>query len=161
MPAFVLGNAAGAIVGQNLGAERPDRAQRVAWLATGLGAVILLACAIVLTVFAAPLIRVFDANPEVVRIGRDYLWIASFPHVFASLSIILGRALQGAGDTVAPMVTTIIGLWGLQVPLAIIMARHVVPATHGIWWSIAITLIANGLMVGGWFLTGRWKHKKV
>jgi putative MATE family efflux protein len=161
MPAFVLGNAAGAIVGQNLGAQRPDRAQRVAWLATGLGAVILLVSAVVLTVFAAPLIRVFDVNPEVVRIGRDYLWIASFPHVFVSLSIILGRALQGAGDTVAPMVRTIIGLWGLQVPLAIIMARHVVPATHGIWWSIAITLIANGVMVGGWFLTGRWKHKKV
>lgn len=161
MPAFVLGNAAGAMVGQNLGAQRPDRAERVAWLATGLGFVVLLACAIVLTVLAPPLVRLFDDNPEVVRIGTDYLRMVSIFHVFAALSIILGRALQGAGDTVGPMVTTIIGLWGVQIPLAIWMARHIVPATHGIWWSIAITLTVNGLMVAAWFLTGRWKRKKV
>ena len=41
------------------------------------------------------------------------------------------------------------------------MSRHVIPATHGIWWSVAITLTLNGLMVAGWFLTGRWKRKKV
>jgi len=161
MPAFVLGNAAGAMVGQNLGARRPDRAQRVAWLATAMGAVIILICAIGLTLFATPLVRMFDPNPEVVHIGRNYLWIASIFHVLAALSIILGRVLQGAGDTVAPMVTTIIGLWGVQIPLAIFMARHIMPATDGIWWSVAITLTANGLMVGGWFVTGRWKHKRV
>lgn len=161
MPAFVLGNAAAAIVGQNLGAKQPDRAQKVAWLATGCGALILLVCAVVLMAFAAPLIRVFDDNPEVVHIGRNYLLVVSFFHVFAALSIILGRALQGAGDTVAPMVTTIIGLWGVQIPLALCMARYVTPASDGIWWSIAITLTVNGLMVGAWFLTGRWKHKRV
>lgn len=161
MPAFVLGNAAGAMVGQNLGARRPDRAQRVAWLATGLGALILLACAVVLTVFPAPLIRLFDSHPDVVHTGVDYLRLTSLFHVFAALSIILGRVLQGAGDTVGPMVTTIIGLWGLQIPLAWLMAARVTPATHGIWWSVAITLVANGLMVCGWFMTGRWKQKKV
>lgn len=161
MPAFVLGNAAGAMVGQNLGAGQAGRAQRVGWLATGLGALILLVCAVVLTVFAPSMIRVFDDNPEVVGIGTDYLRITSLFHVFASLSIILGRALQGAGDTVAPMVTTIIGLWGVQIPLALYLARHVVPATHGIWWSISLTLVVNGLMVAAWFLTGRWKRKKV
>jgi putative MATE family efflux protein len=161
MPAFVLGNAAGAMVGQNLGAKRIDRAERVAWLATGLGILVLLVSAIVLTVFAPPLIRLFDDNPEVVRIGTDYLRMVSLFHVFAALSIILGRVLQGAGDTIGPMVTTIIGLWGVQIPLAIYMSRHVVPATHGIWWSVAITLTLNGLMVAAWFLAGRWKHKRV
>lgn len=161
MPAFVLGNAAGAMVGQNLGAGQAGRAQRVGWLATGLGALILLVCAVILTVFAPSLIRVFDDNPEVVRTGTDYLRITSLFHIFAALSIILGRALQGAGDTVAPMVTTIIGLWGVQIPLALYLAHHVDPATHGIWWSVSLTLVANGLMVGAWFLTGRWKRKKV
>lgn len=161
MPAFVLGNAAGAMVGQNLGALRPDRAKRAAWLATGLGALIMLSCAILVMVFAAPLIRLFDPHPAVVRIGVDYLLITSLFHVFASLSIILGRVLQGAGDTVAPMVTTILGLWGIQIPLAIFMAKCVTPATHGIWWSISITLVVNGTMVVGWFLTDRWLNKKV
>ena len=161
MPGFVLGNAAGAMVGQNLGAGHPDRAQRVAWLATGLDAIIMAVCAVALMAFASPLIRLFDPNPAVVKIGSDYLWITSIFHVFAALSIVLGRALQGAGDTVAPMVSTIVGLWGVQIPLAIFLARHIVPATHGIWWSVSCALVVNGLMVGGWFLTGRWKHKKV
>ena len=161
MPAFVLGNAAGAIVGQNLGDGRPDRAQRVAWLATGLDAVIMLVLAILLTAFAAPLIRLFDASPEVVKTGASYLRIASFFHIFAALSIVLGRALQGAGDTVAPMVTTIVGLWGVQIPLALFLARHMTTPTNGIWWSVGIAIMVNGAMVAGWFMTGRWKNKKV
>ncbi|MEI6166446.1 MAG: MATE family efflux transporter [bacterium] len=161
MPAFVLGNAAGAIVGQNLGAGRPDRAQRVAWMATGLDAVIMLVLAIGLTVFAAPLIRLFDAAPQVVQEGASYLRIASFFHIFAALSIVLGRALQGAGDTVAPMVATIVGLWGVQIPLALFLARHMASPTDGIWWSVGLAIMVNGLMVTAWFMTGRWKHKQV
>jgi Na+-driven multidrug efflux pump len=161
MPAFVLGNAAGAIVGQNLGAGRPDRAQRVAWLATGLDAIIMFVLAIGLTVFAAPLVRLFDPAPEVVLAGASYLRITSFFHVLAALSIVLGRALQGAGDTVAPMVATIVGLWGVQIPLAIFLARHMTPATDGIWWSVGIAILVNGLMVTFWFMTGRWKTRKV
>ena len=161
MPAFVLGNAAGAMVGQNLGAARPDRARHVAWLATGLDAIIMLVIAIGLTVFAAPLIRLFDATPAVVQTGASYLRITSLFHVFAALSIVLGRALQGAGDTVAPMVTTIIGLWCVQIPLALVMAHFMTPPTSGIWWSVSIALAVNGAMVAGWFMTGRWMHKRV
>lgn len=161
MPAFVLGNAAGAMVGQNLGAGHPDRATRVAWLATGLDALIMFVLAIFLTGFAAPLIRLFDDAPDVVQVGASYLRIASFFHVFAALSIVLGRALQGAGDTVAPMVATIVGLWGVQIPLALILARTMASPTNGIWWSVGLAIMVNGLMVTFWFMTGRWKHKKV
>ncbi len=161
MPAFVLGNAAGAMVGQNLGAGQPDRAQRVAWLATGLDAIIMFVLAMGLTLFAAPLISLFDASPQVVQVGASYLRITSFFHVLAALSIVLGRALQGAGDTVAPMVATIVGLWGVQIPLAIYLARHMAPPTDGIWWSVGIAILINGAMVALWFMTGRWKHKRV
>jgi len=161
MPAFVLGNAAGAIVGQNLGAGHPDRAQRVAWLATGLDAMIMFVLAVGLTVFAAPLIRLFDASPEVVQVGASYLRITSFFHILAALSIVLGRALQGAGDTIAPMVATIVGLWGVQIPLALFLAHHMASPTDGIWWSVGIAILVNGAMVTVWFMTGRWKHKRV
>jgi len=161
MPAFVLGNAAGAMVGQNLGAKQPDRAERVAWLATGFDAVIMVVMAAGLTIFAAPLIRLFDDAPDVVSMGVAYLRVTSFFHVFAALSIVLGRALQGAGSTVAPMVSTIVGLWGVQIPLAIFLARHMTPATNGIWWSVSIAIVVNGLMTAAWFMTGRWKKKDV
>ena len=161
MPGFALGNAAATIVGQNLGAGRPDRSERVAWLAVLVDAAIMLASAAVLVLFAPQLMRFFNDHDEVVALGARYLRIVSFFHVFAALSIVLGRALQGAGDTVSPMVTTILGLWGLQVPLALILPHFFAVATDGIWWSIAITLTANGLMVAAWFQTGRWKAKRV
>jgi Na+-driven multidrug efflux pump len=159
MPAFVLGNAAATMVGQNLGAGRTDRAERVAWLATGMDGAIMLGSALVLMVWAEPLVGLFDSTPGVVAMGARYLRIVSLFYLPAALSVVLGRALQGAGDTVAPMVTTIIGLWGLQVPLAFILPHFFASATDGIWWSIAVALTANGLMVAFWFQRGKWKHR--
>lgn len=161
MPAFTLGNAAATLVGQNLGARRPDRAAAVAWLATGLDVVIMAMSAAVLVIWAPAFVRIFDANPEVVSEGTSYLRVTSFFYVIAALSIVLGRALQGAGDTLSPMIATIIGLWGVQVPLAILLARWVTPPTLGIWWSVSVALTVNGLMVAAWFAMGRWKHKTV
>jgi Na+-driven multidrug efflux pump len=161
MPAFVLGNAAATMVGQNLGAGRPDRAERVAWLAAWMDVAIMLGSALILMVWAVPLVGLFDSSPAVVEMGVRYLRVVSLFYIPAAFSIVLGRALQGAGDTVAPMVTTILGLWGLQVPLAIILPRYFTPATDGIWWSVAVALTANGLMVAFWFQRGRWKHRRV
>jgi putative MATE family efflux protein len=161
MPAFVLGNAAATMVGQNLGAGRADRAERVAWMAAGMDVVIMLGSALILMVWAVPLVALFDSNPAVVEMGTRYLRVVSLFYIPAAFSIVLGRALQGAGDTVTPMVTTILGLWGLQVPLAILLPYYFTPATDGIWWSVAVALTANGLMVAVWFQRGKWKTRKV
>lgn len=160
MPAFTLGNAVAPIVGQNLGAAQPDRARRAAWLATGIDLVIMVVSAVILTVWARSLVRFFEASPEVVQIGSEYLRIVSPWYAFAAFSIVLGRALQGAGDTLATLITTVIGLWGVQVPLAILLPRWFVPPIHGVWWAIALALLANGAMVTTWFQVGRWKHQR-
>ena len=161
MPAFVLGNAAATMVGQNLGAGRPDRSKSAAWMATGIDVVIMAASAALMLAFAPPFVRLFDANPEVVRVGADYLRTVSPFYVFTALAIVLGRALDGAGQTMATMIFTIISLWGLQVPLAFFMSRTMQPATQGIWWAIGIAMTVHALMVTGWFLTGRWKTHPV
>ena len=161
MPAFALGGAAATMVGQNLGAGKPARARRAAWLATGLDAAIMAVSALVLMAFAPALIRVFNAEREVVEIGARYLRIVSPFYVFTALGIVLGRALNGAGDSVAPMIITVLTLWGLQVPLAIEFARLWQPATVGIWWAIIAAMTVNGLLIAGWFETGRWTRKRV
>lgn len=161
MPSFALGNAAATLVGQNLGAGKPRRAQASAWLATGVGMTIMAASALLLYRLAPSLVSTFDDNASVVEIGVALLRIASPFYIFASMGIIFGRALIGAGDTMGPMVTTILGLWGIQVPLAIFLSRTVTPATTGIWWSVAAALTANGIMTTAWFQTGRWKRKKI
>lgn len=161
LPAFVLGNAAAVMVGQNLGAGNVRRAAGVAWLAVVIDTIIMVLSALLLMAFAGPLTAAFDDNPEVVRVGREYLWIVSLFHVFAAFSIILGRAMQGAGDTVPPMVVTIIGLWVFQVPLAIILPRWFTPAIHGVWWSIAVAITVNGCAMAAWFARGAWKARRV
>lgn len=161
MSAFVLGNAAGTMVGQNLGAGRPDRARRVAWLAAGMESCIMVAVAAVLAAAAAPLISVFDDAPGVVAIGASYLRTVSFFYIFVGLAIVLGRCLEGAGETVMPMLFTILTLWGLQVPLALWLPGVMEPAHLGVWWAIAAAFTVHGLLVTGWFLTGRWQRKKV
>lgn len=161
MPAFVLGNAAAVVVGQNLGAGKPGRAEGAAWLAVAIDGLQMILSAVILMVFAGPLVGLFDKNPEVVRVGSAYLRIVSPFHVFATLSIVLGRALQGAGETVPPMVMTIIGLWLFQVPLALYLPRHFALQTDGVWWAISVALAVHGLLVAAWFGLGTWKNKRV
>ena len=78
-----------------------------------------------------------------------------------ALGIVLGRALNGAGDSMSPMIITILSLWGLQVPLAVWLSHVWQPATQGIWWAISVAMTVNGLLTAGWFETWRWRHKRV
>lgn len=161
MPAFTLANAVATMVGQNLGAGKPQRAYRAAWIATGMDVAIMVVAAIILVFAARPLMTAFDRNPEVVKVGVNYLRTVSPFYVFAALAIVLGRALMGAGDTMGSMVCTVIGLWGVQVPLAIYLSRVVSPPTQGVWWAIAAAVTVHGLLITAWFETGRWKTKRV
>jgi putative MATE family efflux protein len=165
MPAFALGGAAATMVGQNLGAGKPDRARNAAWMATGVDAMFMAAGAAALILFAPALISAFNKDTlhaaEVVAIGSQYLRIVSPFYLFAALGIILGRALNGAGDSLAPMIVTILALWGIQVPLAVYLSRIVVPSTQGIWWAMCIASALQGMMVLFWFELGRWKRIRI
>lgn len=161
MPAFVLGNAAATMVGQNLGAGRRDRAGRAAWLAVALDAGFMVVTAGAVTAAAPALMGWFSSSPDVIAIGTNFLRIVSPFFIFAALSIVLGRSLQGASDTVSPMLCTVFSLWVLQVPLAVGLSRVLVPPTRGIWWAAAIAITVHGLLVTAWFRRGRWKHRKV
>jgi Na+-driven multidrug efflux pump len=161
MPAFALGGAAATLVGQSLGAGKPARATHAAWLATGMDAAFMAFAAVVIVICAPGLIRAFNSDPEVVRVGVRYLRIVSPFYVFTAAGVVLGRALNGAGDSLSPMIITILTLWGFQVPLAILFSRYWHPATQGIWWAIVVSTVLNGILVAGWFQTGRWKKKRV
>jgi putative MATE family efflux protein len=161
MPAFALGGAAATMVGQNLGAAKPHRAGRAAWLATAVDAAFMALAAAVLFLSAPRLIHFFNADSEVVSVGAHYLRVVSPFYVFAALGVVLGRALNGAGDSMSPMIITMVCLWGLQVPLAILFSRLWQPATQGIWWAIVVAMVLQGLLIAGWFQTGRWKRARV
>ncbi len=159
MPAFSFGNASAAMVGQNLGAGRPDRAVRSAWAAVGIEGAIM-AVISVLLVFQAPFfLGIFLTESEAIRTGAEYFHIEAPFYVFSAVSIVLSRALGGAGASLAPFLINAFTLWGVQVPLAYELSGRF--GTIGIWSAMAATQVIHALMVTGWFLLGRWKHNKV
>lgn len=170
LPCFVFGNAAATLVGQNLGAQQPNRAHKAAWTATAWTISFMLVSGILTAIVAEPIVKAFVSAPidkdlkselEVIAVGTSYLrWLAP-SYALSGLAIVIGRSLNGAGSTMATMIFTLAALWGLQVPLASYFAKITFPPTLGIWWAILIaTLVHAGLTVF-WFETGRWKQVKV
>jgi putative MATE family efflux protein len=153
-----FGAATAAIVGQNLGAGRPDRASRAGWIATGtctaFGVVFCVAELIAPEWFAG----LFSRDAAVIAEGARYLRIAALSQLAVCAEIVLEGALGGAGHTVAPMLSsTAITL--LRVPLAGWAAARW--GVSGIWWVLCITAIARGLGMVALWRSGGWRHKSV
>jgi putative MATE family efflux protein len=161
MPAFAFGNAAATLVGQNMGAGQLDRARAAAWLATAIDAGLMILCSIAVAIWAGPLVSFFSSDPAVIAVGVKFLRIVTPFAVFATLGIVLGRAMNGAGETLMPMILTVVSLWGLQVPLGLWLPHHWHPATSGIWWANALAMMAHGILIMLWFLKGHWQRQRV
>ena len=159
MPGFGLATAVSTLVAQNLGAEKPQRAERTAWITAAFSAGIMAFLGIVYIVFSKNIISVFNDHPEVMRICTVYLRIVAITFGFTGFAIILGRALTGAGDTVSPMVMTAIALLVFRIGLSLLLVQKL--GLMGIWFGIASSSIIQSLMITFWFSTGRWKLKQV
>jgi putative MATE family efflux protein len=161
IPCFGLGNAAGTLVGQTLGAEKPDRAERSAWLVSAYTAIYMAAAGLLLFIFARPLITLFDPTPEVVAFGTESLRIIAPSLLPTAVGIVLARGFDGAGNTVPAMAINLISLWGMEVPLAYGLSRWLGLGILGVWWGRALANLANGALFAGWFRRGKWKERKV
>jgi putative MATE family efflux protein len=161
IPVFGLGNAAGTLVGQNLGALKPERAERSAWQVSAFAGAYMAGMAALLLAFAEPLITLFDPTPEVVAVGTQCVRIVAPSMIVSGVGVILARGFDGAGNTVPAMVINLLSLWGLEAPLAFLLSRWVGLETTGVWWGRAVSNLANGLLFALWFLRGRWKDREV
>ena len=161
IPSFGLGNAAGTLVGQNLGAHKPKRAERSAWWVSAYTAGYMAVAATLLFAFARPLIGLFDPTPQVVDVGAECLRIVAPSLVASGVGVVLARAFDGAGDTMPAMAVNLLTLWGMEAPLAYGLAQWLGLGGAGIWWGRAIANLGNGLLLAFWFRLGRWKRRKV
>lgn len=158
LPAWGLGNAAATLVGQNLGANRPDRAERSAWRAAKYNAIFMsLVGAIML--FAAPqIVTLFSRDPEVLRYGSNCLRILGVGYPMYAIGMIMVQALNGAGDTATPSVLNLLCFWVVQIPVAFWLARNLQMGPNGVFIAIVVSeslLTAFSIIV---FRTGRWKQ---
>lgn len=177
-PVFGFASSAATMVGQNLGAKNPTRSQQSALVATGVSFLTTSATALMFFVFASPLITVFNDDPAVVSSGAALLRITAIGLCAASIGIVLSRSLNGAGDTITPLIITLVMLWGFQVPMAVYLSGvkeiwgFVIPGTRlfesiavnnetGIWYAMVASSVMQATVTALWFSTGRWKRKKV
>jgi putative MATE family efflux protein len=161
LPSWGMSNAAATLVGQNLGAGKPDRAERSVWL-TGLYNMIFLgAVALTFIVFAEPLIGIFSPDPEVRAIGANCLRIISYGYVFYAWGMVIVQAFNGAGDTTTPTYVNLCCYWLFQIPLAFTLARGLGMGPQGVF--LAITIAESVLAVVGilCFRRGTWKTRVV
>ncbi len=161
IPCFGLGNAAGTLVGQNLGAKQPGRAGRSAWWVAAYAGGFMTLMAALLTVFASPVIALFDPTPEVVALGTEALQMIAWSMVASAIGVVLARGFDGAGNTVPAMTINLLSLWILEVPAAYGLSRWLGWGVTGIWWGRVLANLANGLFFAIWFRRGKWKEREV
>jgi len=161
LPSWGLSNAAATLVGQNLGAKRPDRAETSVWR-TGLYNMLFLgSVGILFTIFATPLVRLFTNDPGVVPLAASCLRIVSYGNVGYAYAMVMLQAFNGAGDTVTPTVLNFFGYWLFEIPLAYWLAVREGLHANGAYWAIVIAECSVALASVLAFRRGRWKEAKV
>jgi putative MATE family efflux protein len=161
MPAWGLANAGATLVGQNLGAEKPERAEAAVWIATRFNTLLLGIVGLVFIVFANPLVRLFTTDPEVLAYATQALWIVSLAFPLYAAGMCLEGAFNGAGDTWTPTRLNFACLWAFQIPCALVLAHTLHLGPLGVFISVPAAFTVLTLWSAALFRRGRWKMKRV
>lgn len=161
MPGWALGAATLTLVGQNLGANQPDRAEKSAWIATLLYIAILAVFGTVFFIWAGGVIGIFNRTPQVVTLGSEYIRVRTLSYVFLAMGLVMASALNGAGDAVSPMIILAVTLLGIQITLAFLLSKLMGLQTMGVWIAIAAAYTFQGIAMTIRFHAGRWKRHGV
>lgn len=161
LPAVGLANAAATLVGQNLGAGQPERAERSVWTAAILNAVLLGLAGIFFIVFPELVVSIFTTDPEVSRYAIDCLRIVGYGYAFYGLGMVMESSFNGAGDTLTPTYLNFVIFWLFEIPLAYVLAYHFEMGPQGVFWAITIAFSALAVVSALVFRRGKWKQQVV
>jgi len=161
LPSWGLGSAAATLVGQNLGAKQPERAEQSVWRASFFNAVFLAVVSAVFLIWAPQLVSIFSADPQVVRYGANCLRIISLCYVLWAYGEVIVQAFNGAGDTWTPTLINFFVYWVVQLPLAFILAFKFNFGPNGAYYGILTAEILLALIGIYVFRKGKWKQKMV
>ncbi len=161
LPSWGMSNAAATLVGQNLGANKPDRAEKSVWTVAGINMIFLGLVGICFNVFSDFLMQLFTSNTEVIEIGAKCLRVISYGYLSYAFGMVVIQAFNGAGDTKTPTIINFFCFWLLEIPLAYILAQELGWAQEGVFYSIVISETALGIIGFILFKRGKWKLTKV
>ncbi|HEU5168409.1 MAG TPA: MATE family efflux transporter [Chitinophagaceae bacterium] len=161
LPAWGLSNAAATLVGQNLGAKRPDRAEKSVLLTTKYNAFFMTGVMLLFIFFAKPIISIFTHVPEDLVYGAQSLQIMGAGFIFYGIGMVMIQSLNGAGDTKTPTRINLVSFWLFQIPLAYLLVKVFKLGVEGAF--IAIPVAETFLALSAWyyFRKGKWKEVKI
>jgi putative MATE family efflux protein len=161
LPSWGLSNAAATLVGQNLGAGKPERAEQAVWR-TGLYNMLFLgSLGIFFVFFAEPIVRLFTHDPAVVPLAATCLRIVSYGNIGYAYAMVMLQAFNGAGDTVTPTIVNFFGFWLLEIPLAYWLAISMRLQSNGVFYSIVIAEGSIAVASAVLFKRGKWKAQEI
>lgn len=161
MPAWGMSNAAATLVGQNLGARQPERAEASVWQIGRYNMGYLLCIALLFFLLPRELVGFFSSDAQVVDIGGEWLRILSYSLLVYGWWMVSVQAFNGAGDTATPTWINVVFFWLIQIPLAWLLALHLQLGHSGVFWAVFVSETAVGLFTLWLFSRGRWKTVQV
>ena len=161
MPAWGMSNAAATLVGQNLGAQHPDRAEAAVWRIGAYNLVYLVAVSAFFFALPAQLMGIFTAEPAVIAIGAEWLRILSYSLFVYGWWMVSVQAFNCAGDTVTPTWINVVFFWLIQIPLCWLLAVRLGWQHSGVFWGVFVSETSVGLFTLWIFSRGRWKAATV
>jgi putative MATE family efflux protein len=164
LPAIGLAQGTSTVVGQNLGADQADRAERAVFLGVGVVTAAMAVVSVLAYAFAEPIFAVFIEGAEageVVRIGVGYLHIIAPTYAFMGAFRIINGGFRGSGSTRLAMIFSIVSLWVFRIPPAYLLITRGGAGVEGMWYAIAFSNVAVVVVAGAWFLRGTWKEAVV
>ncbi|MEO8201130.1 MAG: MATE family efflux transporter [Gemmatimonadota bacterium] len=161
LPSWGLGNAAATMVGQGLGAGKPDRAERAVWIAGFYNMIFLGTAGLIFVIFTDPIIGIFTTDPAVHPVAVSCLRIISCGFLFYAYGMVITQSFNGAGDTWTPTLLNLFCFWIWEIPLAYVLANHFGMGPTGAFVSATTAFSLLALLSALLFRRGRWKTRKV
>jgi putative MATE family efflux protein len=157
LPSWGLANAGATMVGQALGARKPERAERAVWIAGHYNLCFLGVTSVLFVTFAGPIARIFTSDPSVVPNAADALRIIALGFVFYAYGMVLSAAFNGAGDTTTPTVLNILVFWLWEIPLGFVLSKTLGFGPRGVYVAVAVAFSTMALVSAAIFRRGKWK----
>ncbi len=161
LPSVGIANAAATLVGQNLGAKDPDRAETIVWRTSKYNAYFMVFIGVIFFSFAGPILDLFGSEPAVKEEAMLLLKIICLGYLFFAYGLVLGQAFNGAGDTKTPMYISIFSFWGVQLPMAYYLSGYTSLGATGVYISIAVSHAVYAVVAIVLFRRGKWKQVEV
>ncbi|WP_222983992.1 MATE family efflux transporter [Flagellimonas meishanensis] len=161
MPSWGMSNAAATLVGQNLGAKQPERAEISVWKTGKYNAYFMALVSVVYLIFAKDIVAAFNATPSVVENGGLCLQIIAMGYVFYAYGMVVTQAFNGAGDTRTPTKINLVTFWIFQLPFAYVAALVLGWGATGVFVAITLAEVLLAIIAMVWFKKGKWKQVQV